>query len=108
MGAAGPPDRRCRDRVAPGVSGAPNNADAMPGTTYGVRRTTIYLPDDLKRRLEQAARQDRCTEASIVREALEEALRRRDVAPTVPLFSKGWGDPTLAERVDEVLAETDF
>ncbi len=43
-----------------------------------------------------------------MREALEEALRRRDVAPTVPLFSKGWGDPTLAERVDEVLAETGF
>lgn len=75
---------------------------------YTMRQTTIYLPDDLKRRLEQAARRDRCTEASIVREALEEALRHRDVAPTAPLFAEGWGDPTLAERVDELLAETGF
>lgn len=73
-----------------------------------VRQTTIYLPDDLKRRLEQAARQDRRSEASIVRDALEEALERREVAPTVPLFIKGWGDPTLAERVDELLADAGF
>ena len=73
-----------------------------------MRQTTIYLPDDLKRRLEQAARQDRRTEASIVREALDEALRRRDVAPTTPLFPAGWGDATLSERVDELLADTGF
>ena len=71
-------------------------------------QTTIYLPEDLKRRLERAARQDRRTEASIVREALTEALQHRDVAPTTPLFTEGWGDPTLAERVDELLAETGF
>ena len=68
----------------------------------------MYLPDDLKLRLEQAAEQDRCTEAAIVREALDEALKRREVSPTVPLFTKGWGDPTLAERVDELLADTGF
>ena len=73
-----------------------------------MQQTTVYLPEDLKRRLEQAARQDRRTEASIVREALEEALERREVAPTAPLFTEGWGDPTLAERVDELLAESDF
>ena len=28
--------------------------------------------------------------------------------PEVPLFSEGWGDPTLAERVDELLGETGF
>ena len=80
----------------------------MHGTMHCMKQTTVYLPDDLKRRLEQAAQQDRRTEASIVRDALEEALDRRDVAPTVPLFSEGWGDPTLAERVDELLAETGF
>ncbi len=71
-------------------------------------QTTIYLPENLKRRLERAAREDRQSEASIVRVALEEALRRREVAPTTPLFAEGWGDPTLAERVDEALAETGF
>ena len=73
-----------------------------------MQQTTVYLPDDLKRWLERAARQDRRTEASIIREALEEALKRREVSPTVPLFSEGWGDPTLAERVDELLIETGF
>ncbi len=73
-----------------------------------MHQTTVYLPEDLKRRLAQAARQDRRTEASIVREALEEALERREVAPTAPLFTEGWGDPTLAERVDELLAESGF
>lgn len=75
---------------------------------YGMKRTTIYLPDDLKLRLEQAAKQDRCTEAAIVRKTLDEALRRREVSPTVPLFAEGWGDPTLADRVDELLAEFGF
>lgn len=81
---------------------------AIHGTIHCVRQTTVYLPDDLKRRLEQAARQDRRTEASIVRDALEEALSRREVAPTVPLFSEGWGDLTVAERVDELLADLGF
>jgi len=75
---------------------------------YGMKRTTVYLPDDLKLRLEQAAEQDRCTEAAIVREALDEALKRRETSPTVPLFAEGWGDPTLAERVEELLADTGF
>lgn len=75
---------------------------------YGMKRTTVYLSDDLKLRLEQAAKQDRCTEAAIVREALDEALKRREVSPTVPLFAEGWGDPTLAERVNELLADTGF
>ena len=75
----------------------------MPSTIPCLHQTTVYLPDDLRRRLRQAASQDRRTEASIVREALEAALNERDVAPTVPLFSPGWGDSTLAERVDELL-----
>ena len=75
---------------------------------YGMKRTTVYLSDDLKLRLEQAAKQDRCTEAAIVREALDDALNRREVSPTVPLFADEWGDPTLAERVDELLADTGF
>ena len=54
-------------------------------TMYGVKRTTIYLPDDLSCGSEQAAEQDRCTEAAIVRDALNQALKRREVAPTVPL-----------------------
>ncbi len=73
-----------------------------------MKQTTIYLPDDLKKRLELVARQERRTEAAIVREALADALDRREVTPTVLLFAEGWGDPTLAERVDELPAETGF
>lgn len=80
----------------------------MACTIHGMRQTTVYLPDHLKRRLTETAQQERRTEASIVREALEEALRSRDVTPTTPLFVDGWGDDTIAERVDELLAETGF
>jgi len=73
-----------------------------------VIQTTVYLPEDLKRRLEEAAKRESRTEASIVREAVENALEGREVPPTVPLFAEGWGDPMLAERVDQLLAETGF
>lgn len=73
-----------------------------------MQQTTVYLPEELKQRLKAAAQQDGRTEASIVREALEEALSRRDVRPALPLFQDDWGDPTLAERVDELLAEHSF
>ena len=73
-----------------------------------MQQTTIYLPDDLKRMLKEAAQRERRTEASIVRDALEDALRSREVAPSMPLFEDGWGDSTMAERVDELLAETGF
>lgn len=84
----------------------------VPGIVYGmmyvVKRTTIYLPDDLKRRLQRAAEAQSKTEAEIIREALRRALE--DVEPprpSVPLFSD-WGDPTIADRVDEVLSETGY
>lgn len=75
---------------------------------HGVKQTTIYLPDELKERLERAAADARCSEAALVREALVEALARREARPTVPLFSEGWGDPNIAEKVDEHLARTGF
>jgi len=73
---------------------------------YGVKRTTIYLPDDLKRQLEQAARREGRTEADVIREALADALASRErPRPTVPLSDAGLGDPTIAERVEELLVE---
>ena len=70
-----------------------------------MKQTTIYLPDELKQRLTAAAAQDGRSEASIVREALEVALSLRQVRPSLPLFEDDWGDPTWAERVDEVLED---
>ena len=72
------------------------------GSVYGMKKTTVYLPDELKAALERAA-QGR-SEAELVREAVRELTQRLEPPrPRLPLFSSG--DPTLAERVDEELRE---
>jgi hypothetical protein len=73
---------------------------------YGVKRTTIYLPDDLKARLEAAARSEGRTEADVIREALAHALEGREPSrPRLPL-TEPTGNPTnWAEQVDELLGE---
>lgn len=78
----------------------------MYGMMYGVKRTTIYLPDDLKAAVERTARAEGRTEADVIREAIADALRRRRRPdPRIPLVEDGLGDPSIAERVDELLAE---
>jgi len=75
----------------------------MYGIMYGMRRTTIYLPDDLKDALERTAAAEGCSEAEVVRSALATATAEHTYPPPrLPLFNSG--DPTLAERVDEELA----
>ncbi|HYM61650.1 MAG TPA: CopG family transcriptional regulator [Thermoanaerobaculia bacterium] len=72
--------------------------------TYGIRRTTIYLPDDLKRDVERAARTQDRSEADVIRDAISAAVRMRETPiPRVPLSARGLGDPGIAERVDEAL-----
>ena len=73
---------------------------------YGVKRTTIYLPDAMKAAIERAALEEGRTEADIIREAVSAALAlRRRPQPLIPLVKGGLGDPTIAERVDELLGE---
>lgn len=70
---------------------------------YGMRRTTIYLPDDLKRALKRTASAEGRSEAEVVRSALAVATAEYAYPrPRLPLFSSA--DPTLAERIDEELA----
>ena len=73
------------------------------GIVYGMQKTTVYLPDDLKRALGRAAAARGCSEAELIREAVraatEEALPPR---PRLPLFRSG--KRGLAERVDRALA----
>lgn len=70
--------------------------------TWDMRKTTICLPDELKRAVEQAAENAGTSEASFMRQALERAVQEaRPPKPRLPLFSSG--DRTLAERADEVL-----
>lgn len=69
-----------------------------------MKKTTVYLPDELKRRLEAAARAEDRSEADVIRDAITAAVARHGAAsPRVPLTGKGLGDPTVAERVDELL-----
>jgi len=71
---------------------------------YGMRKTTVYLPDDLKAALERLAESEQRSEAEIIREALRSAvLSRGSPVPRIPLTSVGLGDPTIAERTDELL-----
>jgi len=73
------------------------------GTMYGMRRTTIYLPDEMKAALERTAKVRGTTEAEVVRSAVATATADHTYPPPrVPLFQTG--DPTLAERVEDELA----
>lgn len=68
-----------------------------------MKKTTVYLPEELKAALERAAAAEQRSEAELIRQAIREAVLHRDRAPApkVPLFQSG--DPMLAERVEEAL-----
>ena len=68
-------------------------------------RTTVYLPAHLKARLTRAAARRQRSEAELIREAIERALSEEPPAkrPRLGVFASG--DPTLAARVDELLAD---
>ena len=72
------------------------------GSMYGMQKTTVYLPDDVKRALTHTASVRGVSEAELVREAIRQltsasAARR----PRLPLFKSGRS--RLAERIDEAL-----
>ena len=67
-----------------------------------MKKTTVYLPDDLKAALRRAAAERGQSEAELVRKAVEDLVRgSARPRPRLPLFYSD--DPTLAERVDEEL-----
>ena len=71
-----------------------------------MRKTTVYLSDELKARLAYTARVQRMSEAQVIRKAIEGAtLRVNPPRPHFPLFEAGEVDPTVAERDEEILAE---
>jgi Arc/MetJ-type ribon-helix-helix transcriptional regulator len=68
-----------------------------------MRKTTVYLPDELKTRLERVASEQNRSEADVIRTALAEYTGRERPRPKVPLF-RSLGEP-IAHRVDEILAD---
>ena len=80
----------------------PGSPTATYGTVYGMEKTTVYLTEAQKRALATLARQSGRSEAELIRDGVDLVTAVRRVAePTLPLFDSG--DPTLAERVDELL-----
>jgi hypothetical protein len=72
------------------------------GTTYGMdKKTTIYLPAELKRAVEETASARGCSEAEVIRDAIAGATRGRAPRPRLPLFASG--QPRLAEEVESAL-----
>lgn len=73
---------------------------------YGMVKTTVYLPDQLKAALARVAAERAISEAELIREALRDKVSTATAErPRVGLFAEGLGDPTAAERVDELLAD---
>jgi Arc/MetJ-type ribon-helix-helix transcriptional regulator len=67
-----------------------------------MQKTTVYIPEDVKRALGRAAAARGVSEAELIREALR-ALTAQTTPPRprLPLFRSG--NPRLAERVEEAL-----
>ncbi len=70
-----------------------------------MKKATVYLPDDLKAGLQEAARETGKSESKLIREAVRNvvvrSVSRIGPLPKIPLFTSQ--DPELAERVDEYL-----
>lgn len=75
------------------------------GITYGtMKKTTLYLPDELKDQIEAVAREEGRSEADVIRDAIASAVAsRRAPEPRVPLPGVRLGDPSIAERAGDLL-----
>lgn len=69
---------------------------------YGMTKTTVYLPAELKRALTKLARQRHCSEAELLREAVARLAGEADApVPRLPLFRAA--GPSIAGDVDRAL-----
>ena len=76
----------------------------MYGTMYGMKRTTLYLTDELRRGIEELAVRRQQSEAQVLRDAIAAYLL--DVGSQRPRLTPLFDIPeTLSGRVDDLLAE---
>lgn len=83
---------------------SPQRAAPWPteGFQYGMRKTTVYLTDELRHELTRAAAGTGRSEADLIREGIRLVVRSTTPPrPRYPLFSSG--DPDFAHRTDEFL-----
>lgn len=74
-------------------------------------KTTLYVPDELKRAVDHLARIKGVSEAELIRSALASYVAHETPQrPTFPLLPSRHGPGTSndASRVDELLADTGF
>ncbi len=68
-------------------------------------KTTVYLPERLKRALERMAAEEGRSEAEIIRGALQAVVESRQrPRPRLPINDQDLGDPGIAENVDRYLS----
>ena len=72
------------------------------GKLYGMQKTTVYIPSDIKSALGKLATARGLSEAEVIRQALR-AVTAQIVPPRprLPLFKSG--KPRLAEQIDDAL-----
>ena len=72
------------------------------GKLYGMQKTTVYIPADIKSALGKLATARGLSEAEVIRQALR-AVTAQIVPPRprLPLFKSG--KPRLAEQIDDAL-----
>ena len=71
---------------------------------YGMKKTTLYLPDELKERIESLARAEGRSEADVIRDAISTAVEaRRPPEPRLPLPGVKLGNATIAERAGDLM-----
>lgn len=74
-----------------------------------MKRTTIYLPDDLKQALTKRAKLEGRSEAEIIRESLTKALLPPRMTAKDMLFGiASSGHTDTSERFDDTLGELGF
>ena len=67
-----------------------------------MKKTTVYLPDDVKAALTAAAAQRGVSEADVIRQALRKEVAPERRRPRSGLYS---GTEPIAERVDVILRD---
>jgi len=71
---------------------------------FGMTKTTVDLPEELRRQVETTAKLEGRSKSAVIRQAVEEAMRKRiRPKPRIPLTTKKLPKPDMAEHFDEYL-----
>ena len=80
------------------------------GMIYGMKRTTVYFPDEMKVGIEIEAARRRVTEAEVIRSAVERELAevpdRRQITPAIPEGLPREIGTEIAELLDDLESDS--